>query len=214
MESGPEWTVNTHNRKLACFRSFGRFLGWQDFLGKYKRPPSEPGQPHPLRGGYTDVLKVIWSCRKTTHRAAAVLTGLCGLRISEACIIKMRHLNLDTMTLTVYGKGNKTRHVPISDRAWLELLPRVIEVWGTEERLVPIHERNARAGLTRAGARVGIDLASHDMRMTFGTETFRKSNIRVTQRLLGHSSVETTQLYTGVDEDEERAAVDFDEGDE
>jgi integrase/recombinase XerD len=127
----------------------------------------------------------------------------------------MRHLNLDTMTLTVYGKGNKVRHVPISDRAWLELLPRVIEVWGTEDPLVPCHERNARAAITRAGTRVGIDLASHDMRMTFGTEAFRKSNIRVTQRLLGHSSVETTQLYTGVTEEEERAAVDFtDEEDE
>lgn len=208
------WAIRTHNRKLACYRCYGRWLGWPDFLTTYKRPPSPQGFPHPLPEGVDGVLKMIEAARSPSHKALVTLNGLCGLRVSEARDVKPSDIDImgDRVLLTVLGKGQKTRVIPLSDTVILALLPRLREVHGTDEALVPISDRPARLAISRIGYRAlgRDDVASHDLRMTAGTAFFNKCrNIRTVQELLGHSSSSTTEIYTFVSEDQKAEAADI-----
>jgi site-specific recombinase XerD len=80
--------------------------------------------------------------------------------------------------------------------------------------LIPLEDRNARALITGIARRSGIitTVSSHDLRATFATTVYDKTkNIRLVQSLLGHASVNTTMAYLGIDNDQARAAVEFDE---
>lgn len=151
----------------------------------------------------------------TTHeqRAMCVLTGLCGLRISEAMDCELSWLDLHEMTLRVRGKGDKTRYVPVSKIAWSILSGRHAEVLlsgGT--RYITCEERNARDTITRLAKRASLSrrVASHDLRATFATAVYdRTKDPRVVQELLGHASLTTTQIYIGVTMKAMREAVEL-----
>jgi site-specific recombinase XerC len=208
------WSPNTLNRKLACFRRFGKWAGYPNFLGEYSKAPTPPGFAHPLPEGMDGVIKMVETARKPHHRALVVLTGMLGLRIHEALLIRPHHLNeeSDPMELRFQGKGEKIREVPVHDRPYEYLLPRLLACWQTDERLVPLDDRAARRAITGIGQRaLGHHVASHDMRMTFGTTAYYNTNgdIRATQELLGHASSETTVRYTHVDKDKRSKAANF-----
>lgn len=146
----------------------------------------------------------------------AALVGLCGyvgLRVGEALSIRTDDIDMSSMLLTVRGKGDKTRTVPVSDRAWSSISSAYVVALGAEDRrLVRYADRFARQIITNLGTRAGLSrpVKSHDLRATFGTEVFNKSlNLRAVQDLLGHSNSSTTEVYTGVSMDTMRSAVEF-----
>lgn len=203
------WSPNTTNRKLAALRKFGKWLGYADFLATYKSPKAAKGVAHPLAEGIDGILKMIEAARKPEHKALGALCGLLGLRCGEALTVRASDIDDDSMTLKVRGKGDKERIIPIHDRVYEMLLPRLIHCWKNNDKLVPLHDRTARRAWTSMGKRVGIQTSSHDGRMTFGTTTYHKSNgdIRAVQELLGHASSHTTENYTEVTMDKMRAAA-------
>jgi integrase/recombinase XerD len=205
------WSPNTTNRRLAALRKFGKWLGYADFLATYKPPKAAKGVAHPIPQGIEGIMEMIESARKPTHKALGVLCGLLGLRVGEALKVRPSHINTDKMSLLVHGKGDKQRVVPVHDRAYELLLPRLVRCWENDDLLVPLHDRTARRAWTSMGKRVGIDTASHDGRMTFGTMAYRNSggDLRAVQELLGHSSSHTTETYTEIDMDQMRKAADF-----
>ena len=78
--------------------------------------------------------------------------------------------------------------------------------------LVHYEDRSARKCITSLGRKAGLSraISSHDLRATFATIlNDRNVNIRVIQELLGHSSVATTEIYTGVGMQALADAVDF-----
>lgn len=148
------------------------------------------------------------------QRALVALTGFCGLRVSEALSITPESFDFDNMTLLVRGKGDKSRVVPVSNQAWAIMLKAVIQarLISPIQPVVDYRDRFAREILTSLGERAHLKrhIASHDMRHTFGTEILNAgADIRTAQELLGHASVTTTQIYTGVSLDNMRKAVDF-----
>ena len=147
-------------------------------------------------------------------RDAAVLTLLygCGLRISEALGLTGADLaDAAGSALRVTGKGGKTRLVPV--------LPQVLQSIAEYRRLCPYHLdadaplfRGARGGpLNPAIVQRGMrklrsalnlpDTATpHALRHSFATHLLgRGGDLRTIQELLGHASLSTTQIYTGVD---------------
>lgn len=205
------WSPNTTNRKLSALKKFGKFLGIPNFLGNYKPPKAAKGVAHPLTEGVEGILKMIEAARKPEHKALGALCGLLGLRCGEALTIRPSDFDTDNMVLTVRGKGDKQRKIPVHDRVYEMLLPRMIHCWQDNERLVPLHDRTARRAWTSMGKRVGIDTSSHDGRMTFGTTAYYASNgdIRAVQELLGHASSHTTENYTEVSMTKMREAADI-----
>lgn len=208
-----KWAPSTTKRKLACFRAYARFMGEPTFLADYRPPKVAPGVAHPLGGGVDDIKTMFATARRPHHKAMVVLIGLLGLRISEAR--NVRYTDFDDgsgeIVLTVRGKGDKTRHVPV-DPDVMAMLDEPFRLAQTRDDglLIPIGDRPARRAWTRIGRRAGIarPTATHDGRMTFGTAAYDKhKDLRAVQELLGHSSSSTTENYTGVSMAKKRASA-------
>lgn len=147
-------------------------------------------------------------------RNAAVLTLLygCGLRISEALGLAGDALNdASALSISITGKGGKARMVP--------LLPAVHRAVAQYRSLCPFDLsadkplfRGAKGGILhsaiiqremqklRAGLGLPDTATPHALRHSFATHLLgRGGDLRTIQELLGHASLSTTQVYTGVD---------------
>ncbi len=206
-----EWAPKTTQRKLGTLRVWAEWLGEENFLKHYKAPVAQQTKPHPLPGGLDDVLKMLECANTRTHKALIALCGLAGLRVSEATNACTSWLDPELKGITVRGKGDKERWVPISDAARPYIFDAVVTAdLYHEPRLVAIHERKAREAITRIGkrARIARPVASHDLRATFLTAVQQQTgNIRLVQELAGHADINTTATYTAVTTEELAAAA-------
>ena len=146
-------------------------------------------------------------------RDAAVLTLLygCGLRISEALALTGRDRDPGP-SLRIRGKGGKERIVPvipaaaaaIADYARLcpfDLAPAAPLFRGA--RGGPLNPRLVAKAMEAARLRLGLPSTAtpHALRHSFATHLLASGgDLRAIQELLGHASLSTTQIYTGVDE--------------
>lgn len=214
--------ARTLGRGLAGLRSFLRYLernGLANAAGAAAvRSPKQPKSlPKPLTDG--DALKVVTADAQLAEepwiaaRNAAVLTLLygCGLRISEALGLTADDFAGAPTSLRITGKGGKTRIVP--------LIAAANEAVGAYRKLCPYHLgqgealfRGARGGrlhpaiiqreMQKLRAPLGLpDSATpHALRHSFATHLLAGGgDLRTIQELLGHASLSTTQVYTGVD---------------
>lgn len=202
----------TTSRRLTSLRAFAKWAGWGNLLSEYSAPTPARGMPHPLPEGIDGVKRLIEAARQENQVALIALCGLCGLRVAEALSIKPEDFGPNGMLL-VRGKGDKERHVPVSELAWSYLARPVTRAYVEGGRpVVGLKDRFARRVITDLGVRAGLQrhISSHDLRATFATAVYDKTlDLRVTQELLGHASSTTTELYTGVSNDKMRAAVEL-----
>jgi site-specific recombinase XerD len=147
----------------------------------------------------------------TRIRDDAVLELLygCGLRVAELCGLDRRDIDSKDRIVTVWGKGGRPRRVPMHERC-AEAVTRWLEqgrAQFTEATSPP-----EAVFLNRAGRRLGprdvrrlLDRRSpvpthpHALRHSFATHLLDGgADLRVVQELLGHASLQTTQVYTHV----------------
>lgn len=201
----------TTTRRLTSLKVFSRWAGWGEPLVDYTAPHVTPGQPHPIPEGMDGVRRMIEAATRSEHKALVALCGMAGLRIAEALSVAPSDFDLHDMVLKVLGKGDKYRYVPVNDELWSVIASAVVEAFcDNAATVVSLHDRAARKVITRLAKNAGLQrhVKSHDLRATFATEVYNKTlDIRVVQELLGHSSVETTQIYTGVRMQSLREAV-------
>lgn len=203
----------TTGRRLVSVRAFAKWAGDPYCLSNYKAPTPAKSIPHPIPEGKAGIMAMLDACKTYRERALIGLMGLCGARIGEALDTVPSWFDIDAKLLTIRGKGDKTRIVPVSTDAWHAVAEAY--VWATvsdPHTLVRLQDRHARAVVKQIGQRANLsrEISSHDLRHTFATELLNKGvNIRVVQELLGHASVETTQIYTGVELEALRTAVEL-----
>lgn len=139
----------------------------------------------------------------------------CGLRVSELAMLRMNDLHLDAKYLRCLGKGDKQRIVPIGSIAadalsiYLDgVRPKLVRPGQDvpEVFLTRLGERFSRQGiwkmLAKRAREAGLagQIHPHTLRHCFATHLLEHgAQIRVIQEMLGHASVETTQIYTHVD---------------
>lgn len=137
-----------------------------------------------------------------------------GIRVSELCGINLNDLDLSRRVVTVTGKGDKQRVVPFGTAAhsaienWMSLGRPALLATGkpaTDAMFVGsrggrINPRVVRDIVAAAARNSGIDsLGPHALRHTAATHMLDGgADLRVVQELLGHSSLQTTQIYTHV----------------
>lgn len=205
-------SARTTLRRLTSLRTWTRFGGIQA-LEEYSGPTPLRSMPHPLPGGIEDVYKLIEVANRPRDKALIAECGLMGMRIFEALKSVPSEYDLREMTCVIRGKRDKQRIVPVSDSAWEFLrMPFMESFVNGGGPIITIKDRAARQRITELGATAGISrpISSHDLRHTFGTHVYqRTNNIRLVQELMGHDSIETTQIYTGVFLSQAREAVDF-----
>ena len=220
-ETGMNWlqanrqkvAAKTTGRRLTSLKTFSKWAGWGAMFEEYSAPVPPKGDPHPLPEGAEGVYRLIGITKNEKQKALIALCGLCGCRVAEALAVMPSDFNLSTMSLTIHGKGEKQRIVPVSDRAWSILATPTVRAFTEGNRpVVGLQDRFARRVITRLGVKAGLrrHISSHDLRATFATEVYNKPlDLRLTQELLGHSSSQTTELYTGVSQAKMREAVNF-----
>jgi integrase/recombinase XerC len=144
-------------------------------------------------------------------RAVLLLLYCCGLRISEALGLSRRDAPLESDTMTVTGKGDKVRLVPVlplvqdAIRQYLDLCPLALAlddplfVGLKGKRLKP---RIIQLLIARMRGALGLpqNATPHALRHSFATHLLSSgADLRSIQELLGHASLSTTQIYTEVD---------------
>lgn len=202
----------TTRRRITSLRSLATWARIPAVLEGYKSPPPPPAQPHPIPGLLKSLLYLIQIARTGHEEALIGLCGLAGLRVGEARRTRPSHLDLQTMILTVHGKGDKVRYVPVSNAAWSAIMSAFVECVETDALLCPFSDRAARAIVTRLGrlAKIPREISSHDLRATYATIIQAKTkDILVLKELLGHASVTTTQVYPQTQMEAMRKAVEF-----
>lgn len=209
-ESAMNWLTGTRlvvkpkttGRRLTSLKMYAKWAKWPVSLDEYSAPTPLRGQPHPLPEGIEGVRRMISHAKKPEHAALVALCGLCGLRVAEALAVRPSHFNLDEMMLTIRGKGDKTRRVPVSTQAWEVLIGPVTRSFCNGDALVVgLKDRFARTVITNLAVKAGLErhVATHDLRATFATAVYDKTmNPRLVQELLGHASGKTTEIYIGL----------------
>lgn len=200
----------TTGRRLTSLRVFTRWAGLPGALADYSAPTPARPTPHPLPEGMDGVRALVEVATKHHHKALVALCGMVGCRVAESLSGGYADISCRDQMLTIMGKGEKVRIVPVSDEAFEILMPSIIRAGQTGQKFVPLHDRFARTLITQLGVKAGLQrhISSHDLRATFATAVYdRTLNIRLVQELLGHSSVETTQGYTKVKIEAMREAV-------
>ncbi len=135
----------------------------------------------------------------------------CGLRISEACTLKIANVHLDERLILVHGKGDKERLVPFGERALEKMLvylnevrPELVKGRNVAEFFVnyrgePITRKGVWKRFKELEALSGIDAKVHTLRHSFATHLLAGgADLRSVQELLGHSDLSTTTIYTHV----------------
>ena len=210
-------------RSLAGMRGFARFLersGWGKVgaLGAVRAPKIGKTLPRPLpaaaakRVADAELLADDGRAPWIHARDAAVLALLygSGLRISEALGLRRGEFG-GRDTITVTGKGNKQRMVPVLPQVaaliadYLALCP--YELGDRDPLFVgakggPLPARVIQLAMARLRGALGLaeTATPHALRHSFATHLLaRGGDLRSIQELLGHASLATTQIYTEVD---------------
>ena len=229
-------------RKLSAWRGFYNWMATHHQLAAnpadgVKAPKRARALPKAL--GVDDAVRLVSSKRSADsdsetdktqqlcNRAMFELLYSSGLRVSELIGLDVQYaetrehtsqgwLNLDSCEVTVTGKGNKRRTVPVGSaallslREWLSCRATVInEKPGADPYALFITTRGqritARAIQTRIKSHaqaLGIpaDVHPHMLRHSFASHVLQSSgDLRAVQEMLGHSSIASTQVYTSLD---------------
>lgn len=202
----------TTHRRLTTMKNLALAFKTR-ILDDYTTPtPSRP-TPHPLPGGLEDLNKLFSVCFHEQHRVLIALTGLVGMRIHEALNAKPSDFDHATRQVTIWGKGDRIRKIPVSTKAMEILMPSLIEAsisGRSDTPLIQVGDRSARELITILGERAKLSrrISSHDLRATFATVAYAKSkDLRAVQELLGHADSKQTETYVLVSDQALRTAA-------
>ena len=220
-ERGRGMAARSLARALSAVKSFVTWLSDRDgfdatavlstraprFRANLPRPIPEPQAREAIRSAGAQPAEP-W----IGARDAAVVTLLyaAGLRISEALALRGRDLPLGEV-LRVTGKGGKERLVPLLPAArravadYVALCPWPMEPEAAVFRGArggPLSSRAVALVMERVRAELGLPATAtpHALRHSFATHLLAAGgDLRTIQELLGHASLSSTQIYTGVD---------------
>lgn len=137
-----------------------------------------------------------------------------GLRVSELISLKLEDINFEAGFLRVLGKGSKERIVPVNLRS-IERMKRYVSLQRQEilkkkrspylfvtNRGKPMTRQRLWQTIKKCGRELGIEISPHTMRHSFATHLLEGgADLRSLQKMLGHSDISTTQIYTKVTTD-------------
>lgn len=148
----------------------------------------------------------------------------CGMRLSELVNINIKDIRFDECKMNVIGKGNKERTIYLN-KACMKAISNYLSVRPKEginykskdalflsERRERISNRTVQYIIKKELRKAGLDTnkySVHKLRHTAATLMYQYGNvdIRALQELLGHASISTTEIYTHVENNQVRQAV-------
>ena len=206
-------------KDISGLRALGDYLVrknlWEEnYALLLDRPKASRNLPKVLS---IDEVDKLLSCIDTTKalgiRDAALfeLIYSCGLRISEACTLKISNVHMNERIILVHGKGDKERLIPFGEKAAQKLTdyltnvrPNLVKGKNVSEIFVNYQGKAiSRKGVWKKFQELeklsGVDAKVHTLRHSFATHLLAGgADLRSVQELLGHSDLSTTTIYTHV----------------
>lgn len=187
------------------------FVRWRPKLKRPKRLPRALARPELSNLLSTAQARATSGTTSELTFLAVMLMAATGIRVSELCALTIEDMSPDGSTFRVRGKGSRDRVVFVSNdwlqhrlHAWRVL--RAKSVGGAESLFIGRHGRGlspaaVRGRVKRLAKQGGASrkVTPHMLRHTAATMLIEEGvDIRVVQRLLGHASIATTEIYTHV----------------
>lgn len=211
-------------RRVACLRSWGKYLVDESVLEANPfvklRAPKMPLRL-PRFAGDEEIGRIKAGIATPSERAMLMLFVRCGLRIGEVRALRIQSFERGPQLLRVVGKGDKERLIPITRDTsqvldtYLQTLPYThgpLFPMRQGRRLVrpirPMSISGIRGIVYRITARAGRKLNPHALRHSFATALLDAgADLRTLQELMGHASLNTTQIYLHVSAKRKEDAV-------
>ena len=205
-------------RALSSIRSFFNYLLDEGIVetnpaANISSPKSTQLLPKALD---TDLVKRLLDFKpqgdiEIRDKAMVELLYSSGLRLSELCSLNMDSISVRERSCRVVGKGNKTRDLPVGEKAiqslrdWL-LVRKNISSDSNKALFLNkngkrISTRSVQLRLERLSKKRGLPMVNpHMLRHSFASHILESSgDLRAVQEMLGHSDIGTTQIYTKLD---------------
>lgn len=210
-------------KDISALRALGDFLVrkqyWSENLGlMLDKPKASRNLPKVLSVENVDKLLSCIDTKELSGKRDDALFELiysCGLRISEACTLKVVNVHLEEQLILVNGKGDKERIIPFGERAKQKLItyldevrPQLSKGKNVPELFLnymgnPISRKGVWKRFKELEVMSGIDAKVHTLRHSFATHLLSGgADLRAVQELLGHSDLSTTTIYTHVTDDQ------------
>ena len=206
-------------RKLSAIRSFMNYLVRENLLRTnpadgVKTPKAAKKLPGVLDVDQINQLLNIKSTEPISLRDKAIMELLysSGLRLAELVALNPIDLNIQDKSLTVIGKGNKKRILPIGSKAidaikaWIKVRSQIAtpdeEALFVGNRGNRLSRRSIQSRINHWAKKNGLaqDVYPHLLRHSFAIHLLEASgDLRAVQELLGHKDISTTQVYTHLD---------------
>lgn len=202
------YSPTTINRKITSLKSFYRMCKDLDYTNhdpieniKYIDYESNNSPKSLTEEDKRNLIEVANNnCNKRDKAIISILMS-CGLRVGE--LIDLDKDNFDQQGfLSVWGKGNKHRRVPIPKgvvnniRKYLSIRKDDIKALFISERRNRIAYTTVRYMIKKLFAKAGIENASiHTLRHTAAYDMAKKHNLNYIKKILGHSDISTTMIY-------------------
>lgn len=214
-----EYSSNSINRVLASVRSFHKFISLNHesikdptlYIHTHKH-----NEHLPIYASVQD-LKVLFDSFSNSdidiyHKTILLTLYSCGLRVSELCSLKRNDVHLSEKILKVTGKGDKERIIPIVDACvqQMELYLNLVRKSWQKKTLPNFFINQYGRVLTRQyvhnlikkkceECNLNPNLSAHSFRHSFASHLLDgNADLRIVQELLGHSDIQTTQIYTHI----------------
>jgi site-specific recombinase XerD len=175
-------------------------------ISKIPYPKSDKKLPIVL--SVDEIQNMFSVCENRKHRAILALLYSCGLRVSELINLKWEHIDRGRKVINIIqAKGKKDRQVPLNEKLvfvlteyWKEYKSKVyvFNGWKNEPQY---SERSVGQVVKQLAVKAGIkkDVYTHLIRHCNATHLVEAgTDINLIQRLLGHSNVKTTMIYTQI----------------
>jgi integrase/recombinase XerD len=184
-----------------------------DPMIRLKRPHVPRRRPRPVETAHLEQL--LASRMHARTRTMILLAAYQGFRVHEIAKLRGEDVDLVGHRLYVVGKGGVDEWLPLNEAiAWeSRLYPRrgwwfPTYVGNRDCDVGPVLARSVSHCISLAMARAGVPGTAHNIRHWYGTELVRTgTDLRTTQTLLRHASLQTTQIYVGVGEDRRTEAI-------
>ena len=225
-------TPATIRRRFACLRAFFRrlvnreqmsdpFSNWRLQLARRKRLPRTLA-----RGEIISLLSAlerpneIHLEKSQSFPTAVRLMVSTGLRVGELCRLQIEDIAPDGSAFRIHGKGSRDRMAYVTDSSLVRELKDLVERRRREGAMLgplflnrqgsPMKPQSIRTKLRHHARRLGLArrVTPHMLRHTAATLLIETGvDIRFVQRLLGHSSIATTEIYTHVSDEALRRTI-------
>lgn len=216
--------ISSSQRRLSGLRSLVRYLKKRGKLSGFSFPETSPGRkpkvlPKALSLESLNNLLSQPDLNTAPGMRDRVLMELiygAGLRITEAVTLRIADISFENLAVNVLGKRGKSRWVPLPGETatWMQdylratrpqLEKKPSELFLLSNRGLPYSRATAYAALEKYSTLAGFDktVNPHALRHTYAVHLLKGgADLRAVQELLGHESIQTTQIYTHLDMEE------------